>query len=265
MINLTSDFKNRLNGEINFNRFLSIQGEEFRNVPGRKTMRFEVEDRGYYIKLHFGVGIKEILKNLLQLKLPVLGAKNEYLAIKCLTDLRIDTMQIAGYGCRGSNPASKQSFIITEELTNTISLEDYCRNWSAEPPIPSLKRKLITQVALIARKLHENGLNHRDFYICHFLLKLPFDPEHQDLRLYLIDLHRVQIRKKTPHRWIIKDIAGLYFSAMDIGLTKYDLFRFIKIYKKKSLREIFKNEKYFLKQVQQKAEALYASHSQKKY
>ena len=257
MIELTSDFKDSLRGDINFERFTSIQGEEFRNVPGRKTIRFESGGKGYYIKIHFGIGIKEILKNLFQLKLPVLGAKNEYIAIKRLTRLCVETMKIAGYGCRGINPASKQSFIITEELTNTISLEDYCRNWPNEPPPPRLKRALIGRVAVMAGKLHENGLNHRDFYICHFLLKLPLDSNYDKLHLYLIDFHRVQIRKKTPHRWIIKDIAGLYFSAMDIGLTKYDLFRFIKIYKKKSLREIFKNEKHFFKQVQKKAEALY--------
>jgi hypothetical protein len=43
----------------------------------------------------------------------------------------------------------------------------------------------------------------------------------------LIDLHRAQLRKKTPRRWVVKDVAGLYFSVMDIGLTQRDLFRFV--------------------------------------
>jgi len=32
----------------------------------------------------------------------------------------------------------------------------------------------------------------------------------QDFKLYLIDLHRVQIREKVPHRWRVKDLAGLF-------------------------------------------------------
>jgi heptose I phosphotransferase len=36
-------------------------------------------------------------------------------------------MPLAGYGKRGINPAKIQSFVITEELTNTASLEDFCR------------------------------------------------------------------------------------------------------------------------------------------
>jgi len=82
MIKLTSDFKAGLLDDINFERFISIQGEEFRNVAGRKTIRFESGGKGYYIKIHFGIGIKEILKNLFQLKFPVLGAKNEYIGTR---------------------------------------------------------------------------------------------------------------------------------------------------------------------------------------
>ena len=46
------------------------------------------------------------------------------------------------------------------------------------------------------------------------------DDDLEKMRLYLIDLHRMQLRRKTPSRWIVKDIAGLYYSSMDIGLTK---------------------------------------------
>jgi hypothetical protein len=88
-------------------------------------------------------------------------------------------------------------------------------------------------------------MNHRDFYICHFLLDVTHGCEHLDinsLRLYLIDLHRAQIRRNTPERWIIKDLAALYFSSKDIGLTKHDLLYFVKIYTNKPLRELMKSE-----------------------
>jgi len=38
-------------------------------------------------------------------------------------------------------------------------------------------------------------------------------------------------------RWVIKDIGGLLYSALEVGLTQRDLYRFIKIYSGQSLRE----------------------------
>jgi len=69
--------------------------------------------------------------------------------------------------------------------------------------------------------MHENGANHRDYYLCHFLLDLPENDLNQ-MKLYMIDLHRMQLRRKTPLRWTVKDIAGLYFSSMDIGIKRGD-------------------------------------------
>ena len=57
----------------------------------------------------------------------MLSARNEYRAIKTLETLGIDTMKISGFGERGVPPVWLESFIITEELENTVSLEDFCR------------------------------------------------------------------------------------------------------------------------------------------
>ena len=53
----------------------------------------------------------------------------------------------------------------------------------------------------------------------------------RDIKLYLIDLHRVQMRARTPRRWIEKDVAALHFSSMNIGLTRRDRLRFMKSYR----------------------------------
>ena len=71
--------------------------------------------------------------------------------------------------------------------------------------------------------------------------------------LILIDLHRAQQRLRTPFRWCVKDIGGLYFSAMDIGLTQCDLFRFIRTYIGKSLRQALREDRRFWKAVQCRA------------
>ena len=256
MIIVNGSFTKRWKDELTFEKIFSIKGEIYRAVANRKTLRFELDGKGFFVKLHLGAGWREIFKNLLQGRLPVLGAKNEYLAIKKLNALGVETMTLCAYGCRGGNPAHLQSFVITEALENTVSLEDYCQEWPTNPPTPQLKRALIRRVAEITRIMHENGINHRDLYICHFLLEQDFDA--LDLfHLYLIDLHRVQIRKKTPIRWKIKDIAALYFSSLDIGLTQRDLVRFIKYYRGSSYRAVLIQEHRFWARVRKRAFALY--------
>jgi len=215
-----------------FAHIFQLKGDIFREQPGRKTLKFTEDHKDYFLKLHFGVGWPEIVKNLSQWRLPVIGAQNEVRAIQALEQYHF-TPNLIGYGWRGKNPAKQQSFIITQALTSTTSLEDFCRHWKNKPPVLKLKWALIRKVASMAKIIHDNGINHRDFYLCHFLLDLTGGQEFLDLHhltLYVIDWHRAQIRKKVPFRWRVKDIAGLYFSAMDIGLTQRDLWRFVRIY-----------------------------------
>ena len=104
----------------------------------------------------------------------------------------------------------------------------------------ALKRTLIRREAEISRRLHTQGINYRDHYLCHFLMpELLEQPSAsaQNLHSYLIVLHWVQLRSRTPLRWIIKDIGALYFSAMRIGLTRRDIYRFMQVYLNSSIRD----------------------------
>lgn len=233
----------------------------YRDKEGRRTLRFEFNGRGFFLKLHQGVGWREIFKNLAQGRLPVLGAENEYRAIRALEKLNLDTLCVAAYGKRGLNPATQLSFLVTDELQNVESLEDLCARWPQQPPDFSLKLKLIERVATIARTLHENGINHRDFYLCHFLLEggtQPLAADNLDARkLYLMDLHRAQIRARVPRRWLIKDLGGLYYSALDIGLTPRDIFRFLRAYTQQPLRNILQQDLIFWSAVRARARRIY--------
>ncbi len=205
-----------------------LSGEEFRRVKSRRTFRFEVENRGYFAKVHHGVGWREIWKNWFQLKAPVLGAANEFYALELLARLGVDTMTPVAFGEKHWNPARRESFLVTEELTDCVSLEDYCRDWR-----PSFREKtaLLTVLAQTAAAMHDHGLNHRDCYLCHFLLdRKRWQEGRGEAHLHVIDLHRAQIRRRIPYRYRVKDVAGLFFSSMDAGLTRHDLFRFMRIY-----------------------------------
>lgn len=243
---------------------MALDGECFRHQKGRRTQRIVLGEKSYFIKQHTGVGWKEIFKNILQCRWPVLSADNERRAIEKLQSLGVAVPKVFAHGQRGWNPASMQSFILMEELTPVISLEDLCKSWINVPPSFAFKRKLIEEVAKIASTLHRSGINHRDFYICHFLLDTSIGIEkinNSNIKLSLIDLHRAQIRRLTPKRWVIKDLSGLYFSSKDVGLTQRDLFRFMKAYKAQTLRDTLESEKLFWQKVRERGEQLYSDHS----
>ncbi len=215
-----------------FERAFALQGEVFRNVKNRRTLKFEYRGKNYFIKIHRGVGWQEIFKCLFQFKKPVLGAENEYLAIRRLESLGIPTMTCRAYLSRGeANPAKRESFIVTDELTNVVSLEDFCRDWANNPPEESLKNALIGKLAETCGKMHFSGMNHRDCYLCHFLLDTEAFAENR-ISLKVLDLHRAEIRRKVPRRMHVKDLAGIFFSSMDLGLTEQDALRFMEQYEK---------------------------------
>ena len=203
------------------------------------------------------------MKNLLVGRAPILGAGNEWQAIHRLTAIGIDTMRAVAFGQRGWNPARRHSFLITEELAPTISLEDFCREWAHQPPPTALKHALIRRVADMAGRMHRAGVNHRDFYLCHFLLHLEPQPTAQNLKLSLIDLHRAQSRTQVPRRWRDKDLAGLYFSALGIGLTQRDFLRFLRVYFARPLRAILREEAPLLRHLAQEGRRLQAKYARK--
>lgn len=256
---LREDFRQALQGQDPFVFVESVQGDIFREFANRKTVRFTLGEKSYFVKIHRGIGLIETLKSLLHSNIPVWGAEREWQAITRLTQLGVATMTPVAFGVKGFLPFYSYSFIVTQDLTNTKSLEELTCMWAAQPPAFTFKKALIEKLANVSRVLHSHGINHRDYYICHFLLdmdySLPVKTEH-DITVSLIDLHRADMRKSTPVRWIIKDLGSLYFSALDIGLTRRDIYRFIRYYTGKSLKEAL-SQVSFWRRVKMRAFELY--------
>jgi UDP-glucose:(heptosyl)LPS alpha-1,3-glucosyltransferase/heptose I phosphotransferase len=224
-------------------------------VPGRKTIQVNLGTKSYFIKQHFGVGWGEIAKNLLSFKEPILGAMTEVKAIQKLYEIDIPTTPLVAYGQQGCSPASMRSFVMTEDLGDIVSLEDLCADWQTNPPDERFKQKLIQALAQLAAKLHSAGLCHRDFYLCHFVLKKQTLAQ-DSINLYLIDLHRMLQGQSSNGIAVMKDIAGLYFSAIDSGFSEEDWLLFRQYYLPQSSA--------FWRQVEQRAQQLYAKfHSEK--
>ncbi len=252
---LCEDFARLWQGQDPFVAAFALQGETFRALEQRQTLAFTANGKRYFIKRHRGARWGEILKNLLSLRLPVVSARNEYRAIRKLQELGLRAPVIVAYGARGLLPGSLESFLVTEDVGPHETLEDHCRPWEQQPPAFTAKRALIEELADTSRRLHTGGVCHRDYYLCHFLLTAPGTP------LTLIDLHRALVKQHLDARWVIKDLAGLYFSAMDAGLTQRDLVRFMRRYRGCSLRETVERDRNFWEQVRARAMRLYRKES----
>jgi len=258
---LTEPFRSLWAGKDAFAEVERLSGKLYRDMPGRRTLRVEIEGEAYFVKIHHGVGWREIFKNLLQGRLPVLGAGQEWRALKQLALAGVPSMTALAFGEQGWNPARRRSFIITREIADAEDLEVYSQNWPKSPPAFREKRALIREVAGMVRRMHQAGVNHRDCYICHFLRQeraASVSAQDSSARLFLIDLHRAQVRSAVPRRWRDKDLAALYFSALEIGLYRSDLFYFLRVYFARPLGEIIRGEAELLSWLTREAERLKA-------
>tara|TARA_Y100001970_G_scaffold98563_1_gene123880 strand:+ start:27254 stop:28747 length:1494 start_codon:yes stop_codon:yes gene_type:complete len=221
----------------------TIDGKIYRESANRTTKQFFHDGESYFIKYHGGIGWREIFKNISKLQLPTIGALREWNAINHLNRAEIKCPEQIAFGYKGLNPANSKSFIITKALKNSISLEESLKDGKFQALPVSTKIKIINQVADICRKMHESGMNHRDLYLCHFHIN-------EEMRLeegiYIIDLHRAQIRKKVPRRWLEKDIGGLLHSSLGYNFGEKELYRFLEVYFLMSTKELTIKNKDFL-------------------
>ena len=65
------------------------------------------------------------------------------------------------------------------------------------------------------------------------------------------------IALKDGWEYLVKDVAGLWLSAMDAGLSRRDRLRFIREYERRPLPEIFRENRKFWRDVDRAARKLY--------
>lgn len=255
---LNDDLRAHFSGDDAFDRIMQLDGKVYRRHKHRRTIRVAIGGRHYFVKIHEHSGFGEILKNLSHCRLPILTARPEYDAIARLRELGVPTMTVAGFGVCGRNPARLRSFIITEELSDTESLEHLVPHWN-DLPAPQrgrLRKAAIDEMGRIAQQLHEHGINHRDFYLCHFLTKrrnwASWQPS-DGMELSVIDLHRMQMRSTVPMRWRVKDLAGLLHSSLDEHPTAREMLRFWRAYRGAAWKHELQDDRSLVTRVNRRA------------
>jgi heptose I phosphotransferase len=246
-------------GLVTFDDFMRLQGMVVKSaVRERSTQRLALDGVTVYIKKHFFPGMGEILKNFLRFRFPP-GALNEWRALLAFHAHNIPTMTPI---CAGRKPLlwklEKKSFLLTDDLGEASRLDDFLKVNGAMPcrgKVLETKKRILENLADITRRMHSAGINHRDYYLCHILLD---NPE----RLYVIDLHRVNVRDKVGKRWKVKDLAALLFSSLEVPLTHGQRLAFYKHYRQ--ISRLSAEDKTLIRLIVKKCNKI-ARHTEKMY
>jgi hypothetical protein len=134
----------------------------------------------------------------------------------------INTPKVIAYGSQWGPLFEKRSFMITEKLPAAFPLEKKLPSFFYNSsPLQNVekKRRFINTLADFAAKFHNTGFRHRDFYLAHI-----FTDDNQNF--YLIDLQRAFKPLLLRHRFRLKDLTQLYYSAPGKIFSRADRLRF---------------------------------------
>jgi len=152
-----------------------------------------------------------------------------------LRRLGINTPQTIAFGEDWQGLFEKRSFIITEKIPDSSSLEE---------KLPENRENFIENLAAFVRKFHDTGFRHRDLYLCHIFCNLQG-------QFTLIDLNRVFKPLFFSQKYLIKDLTQLYYSAPSDSVTKMDRLRFFLAYLQKD--KLSRQDKILIKKIKSKA------------
>lgn len=152
---LAEPFKTLWAGRDAFAEVEKLQGARYFASWRPVALRTEVDGRPYFVKIHRGIGWGD-LQEPDHRQVAGTGADPEWAAIH-LQALGVPTMTGVAFGEKGSNPADQHSFIITEELAPTLSLEDLTVNWVAEPRHLHCVMPSTAELARMVGDMHRGG------------------------------------------------------------------------------------------------------------
>ena len=199
----------------------SLAGECLRTLEDRENWHLELtgasqQPYGVYLKKHHVRTWRSRLRAKLGTGPGETAGRVEAENVGSLTADGIGVMNLLAYGQKLHADGLIESFVLTEELTGHVELQEFLRRRFPAPGLHYSSAgdheldRLIRRVALTVRRFHAAGYNHRDLYCCHFFIR---EPVRGKFEIRLIDLQRVQRRRWFRRRWLVKDLAQLAWSA----------------------------------------------------
>lgn len=242
-------------GLASFESMMSTsRGKLLRALPDRENWRIDLahpgaEHRGAYLKKHHVRTAGTILRSKLGSGPGETPGRVEARNVARLTRGGIAAMRLIAFGEKLHSDGLLESFVLTEELFGYVQLDHFLRRrFPPRPPAPRRRdpalRRLIHEVATAAAKFHTLGYNHRDLYCCHFFIQ---EDSSGDFQVNLIDLQRVQHRRRFRRRWLVKDLAQLAYSAPRQHISSTDKLLFMKRYL--GVRRLRPADKRFIRRV----------------
>lgn len=146
-------------------------------------------------------------------------------AIEDLAAAGVGVPRIAAFGEEWGSLFERRSFLMTEEIRDSQSLEHRLPECFSDPAtviVLRARRDFIRQLAEFIQRFHATGRRHRDLYLCHIFCSNRGE-------FHLIDLARAS-RPLLQRRFQIKDLAQLHYSSPAKQFSRTDRMRFFLAY-----------------------------------
>ncbi len=224
---MTATAKEHIPGETGYGPLLAavgLEGERVFTHPDIKPWR-QLADRenctmdvarpeGGTLRLH--------IKRYAAVRSRPTPAELEAEGIRLLCEAGLPTVSLVAW----ANLPDRRSYVILEDLAGYRPADKLIAEG-----VPF--ERLAPCTAELSARLHRAGLHHRDLYLCHFFVRMAGEDARapgDDVKL--IDAARV---RKLPRfffrmRWVIKDLAEFWYSAMRLGIGEPDLLEWLRIY-----------------------------------
>ena len=205
------DFK-----DSSFSNIFNVNGKTIRSGANRETLEFLFKNKKYFIKRFSGGSFLQNILNKLGFVKDVSSARNEFEAYQILKEIGVETAKLVCYG-NEKKIWNNRSFVISEEIKNFEQLDFFLSKKKYQKDKKNYQDRIYKKVVHIINKLHRNGIVHHDLYLCHFLLDLNSLDNKKNIKIYLIDFHRLEKKTKVSSKRISKELGDLLFSIKYFG------------------------------------------------